>query len=1079
MYTIAPRVGSRCQYVCASCLNATIRRGENGAPRLLRHNSTAAEATHNAGNETPKAESTGPASLSSWLQQAAKKGPRADRADQANKIATPLKPSSSTRGATRKAMKRSKADIADQADKTANTIEPSSSSKRAQTITKKRSKKRSKKRPKGGQVDPEDQTAKPLKALSSDKGLPGTDGKIQSSPNKKQRRKNSAQAKLEALEAQNISNDGSPPSSSDVASTETMRAKSVLRLVPSKMPLRAQLAASRARGMSPPESFRAQLAVSIGRRMSPPLRVRRMSPSVPARGSRVKTSLVFARRVPVKALKPLDEQSGQLLTYLYSITSSTAAWTAKRVLMRTLKKKKLLNERGLKMAQGREENIFEDAARKELETSDVILSATLLGTYESIESALKTPKPEATDAVFKPLKEGESYSCGSVHAQGLKLVPVEKPQPPVPGLVCGLERVLFNQGVYRLRDPHTRVYNFDPYLESITPVKEFDYNALKEYITSSRDKTLIDTAVSEGSKYTGSTSSMTSALAHFHYLLSKWRPVNHDQLSRGFPNPLTSFTAIQRAPAGIFLRRRDGVYAIDANKGFDTSNVLQWLGKSMEKFLTSDKEEYMKYRKENSHTLTDDDKNSPESYHYTTFGDFLMRSQLDAHDPRLPGTGMYDLKTRAVISIRRDATDYEEGLGYEITSRHGEYDSYEREFYDMSRSAFLKYSLQVRMGRMDGIFVAFHNTERIFGFQYLPLPELDQSLHGSTDTTLGDSEFKVSLDLLNKVLDRATEKFPEESLEVQFETRPKSATDGDCFMYIFVRPVTEDDIQATQDANIKQIQEYERRVIGLDGDGQEAALRAAIEDAAEAINAADQIEILEAAFDRLDKPASVETIRNAFGEVETGTPVEKAMNKMLDLVAARAENDEVESMVSDSNGAAADSSDEKAETTAADDGSDWHVPPTDVDVENVGRLAVFKLNIRNFVNGHEVLRPNNLKPTDDWKVDYSLREMSGQIETLYNASVKRRAESLGKSHVSAFMSQKYGGNIQDNVTKGKEYRKEMDRLDEEHGVKVYDKQEFLNFESLERREAELRKDVQEEIEELKSLKEAKEQAVKV
>lgn len=722
MYTIAPRVGSRCQYVCASCLNATLRRGENGAPRLLRQNSTAAEATHNAENESPKAESTGPASLSSWLQQAAKKGPRADQADQANKIATPLKPSSSTRGATRKATKRSKADLPDQADKTANTIEPPSSSKKAQTITKKRTKKLSK----GGQVDPEDQTAKPLKALSSDKGLPGTDEKIQSSPNKKQRRKNRAQAKLEALEAQNISNDGSPPSSSDVASTETMRAKSIARLVPSTVPLRVRLTASRSRDMSPPV----------------PLRARRMSPSVPARGSRiksppavrgsrVKTSLVVARRVPAKALKPQDEQSGQLLTYLYSITSSSAAWIAKRVLMRTLKKKKLLNERGLQMALGREENIFEDAARKELETSDVILSATLLGTYESIESALKTPKPEATDAVFKPLKEGESYSGGSVHAQGLKLVPVEKFQPPVPGLVCGLERVLFNQGVYRLRDPHTRVYNFDPYLESITPVKEFDYNALKEYITSSRDKTLIDTAVSEGSKYTGSTSSMTSALAHFHYLLSKWRPVNHDQLSRGFPNPLTSFTAIQRAPAGIFLRRRDGVYAIDANKGFDTSNVLQWLGKSMEKFLTSDKEEYMKYRKENSHTLTDDDKNSPESYHYTTFGDFLMRSQLDAHDPRLPGTGMYDLKTRAVISIRRDATDYEEGLGYEITSRYGEYDSYEREFYDMSRSAFLKYSLQVRMGRMDGIFVAFHNTERIFGFQYLPLPELDQSLHGS------------------------------------------------------------------------------------------------------------------------------------------------------------------------------------------------------------------------------------------------------------------------------------------------------------------------------------------------------------
>lgn len=39
----------------------------------------------------------------------------------------------------------------------------------------------------------------------------------------------------------------------------------------------------------------------------------------------------------------------------------------------------------------------------------------------------------------------------------------------------------------------------------------------------------------------------------------------------------------------------------------------------------------------------------------------------------------------------------------------------------MTRSAFLKYSMQVRIGNMDGIFVAYHNTARIFGFQYISL----------------------------------------------------------------------------------------------------------------------------------------------------------------------------------------------------------------------------------------------------------------------------------------------------------------------------------------------------------------------
>lgn len=138
-----------------------------------------------------------------------------------------------------------------------------------------------------------------------------------------------------------------------------------------------------------------------------------------------------------------------------------------------------------------------------------------------------------------------------------------------------------------------------------------------------------------------------------------------------------------------------------------------------------------------------------------------MRSQLDAHDPRLPGAGIFDLKTRAVVSIRMNHKEYEQGLGYQLRYAQGEWESFEREFYDMTRATMLKYSLQVRMGRMDGIFVAYHNIERIFGFQYLSLAEMDQVLHGQSDTCLGDQEFKMSIGLMEEIMNRATEKFPE------------------------------------------------------------------------------------------------------------------------------------------------------------------------------------------------------------------------------------------------------------------------------------------------------------------------------
>ncbi|KAI9847832.1 MAG: hypothetical protein M1837_001725 [Sclerophora amabilis] len=346
------------------------------------------------------------------------------------------------------------------------------------------------------------------------------------------------------------------------------------------------------------------------------------------------------------------------------------------------------------------------------------------------------------------------------------------------------------------------------------PVSEFDFHALKQYITSSKDESLRAIADSHGKKYVGSSSSMTGVLAHFHFLLSQWRKINTSMVSQGFPDKLRSFTQLQRVPSAIFLRRRDGrdgAYAIDADKEFDSANILSMLGKSMEKLLTLSTDGYERYRRSNSDQIGHEERNAPESFHYCTMGDILMRSQLDAYDARLPGTGMFDLKTRAVVSIRMDADNYQRGTGYQIKNRFGEYESYEREYFDMIRSAFLKYSLQVRMGRMDGIFVAFHNTERIFGFQYISLPEMDSTLHGSWDTKTGDEEFKMSLNLLNNVLDRATAKFPDTSLRLHFETRDSQTP----FMYIFAEPVTEDQIAEIQDTNKLAVEEFERNLMGL------------------------------------------------------------------------------------------------------------------------------------------------------------------------------------------------------------------------------------------------------------------------
>ncbi|KAI5364950.1 hypothetical protein Slin15195_G044880 [Septoria linicola] len=432
-------------------------------------------------------------------------------------------------------------------------------------------------------------------------------------------------------------------------------------------------------------------------------------------------------------------------------------------------------------------------------------------------------KPDAVQVALRNDVDGEEELEEQAHVDvlsaqlsDLQIQPVDVPQPPVPYLEYGLSRALFNPGVYQLQDAASRVYNFDPYLQKIMPVEQFDFNALKEYKTSSQDTALAAIAKEQGRRYIGSTSSMTSSLAHFHYLISNWRPLNLGMLSHGYVGKHTrsDYTKISKAPSAIFLRWKNGSYAIDADKEFDSANVLMLLGKSMELLLTLPKDEYEKYRKSDPRTVSREQRTAPESYQYTTMGDFLMRSQLDAYDPRLPGNGTFDLKTRAVVTIRMSAHDHEKMTGYEIYGNQGRWGSYEKEYHDMARATMLKYMLQARMGRMNGIFVAYHNVKRIFGFQYVPIADMDLVLHGQSDTCLGDQEFKASLKMMNDLLNKATSKYPEQSLRIHFETQSSPDPDVPTCLHMFAEPMTEQDIDQIQNKQKEKIAEYERNIMG-------------------------------------------------------------------------------------------------------------------------------------------------------------------------------------------------------------------------------------------------------------------------
>ncbi|PSR94335.1 mitochondrial protein Pet127-domain-containing protein [Coniella lustricola] len=681
------------------------------------------------------------------------------------------------------------------------------------------------------------------------------------------------------------------------------------------------------------------------------------------------------------------------------------------------------------------------------------------------------------------------------------LTPIEAYTPPVPMVSYGLDRVLFNEGVYALQDPRTKVWNFDPYLAKIMPVDEFDFDALKEYITSSKDTLLMGITKKHNKKYTGSTSSMTSTMAHFHYLLSAWRPINTGRLSKDFQIELESFAAIQRAPAATFLNHRDGTYAIDADKQFDSDTILSMLGKSMEKLLTVPKDEFEKYRRSNSHQLTEEEKDQDESYHYTTYGDFMMRSQLDAYDPRLPGTGIFDLKTRAVVSIRMDALNYTKGMGYEIRQRLGQWESFEREYFDMMRAAFLKYSLQVRMGRMDGIFVAYHNTQRIFGFQYIPLEEMDSSMHGTMDKTLGDAEFTASLKLWNELLNKATERFPGQSLRVHVETRP---SDQVPLMYFFAEPVTDDEIKQIQERKKEDVDKFREEVLRIpplpEAEAAEEEPPVAEQDLQEAEEEdggevwEDIMEVVEKTMD--NDAQGITAIREAIGDAleqsgllrarsseEAQGYIESLLKLIVDVDAestrkeadvdtdtpdsvlgsaeAKTNSTEVaKSSITDEpasqNTAAmestpADTAAQATDTSAAELKTPEQKEGDEVD-GNPEPKPIFGmvLTIRNKLNGKPVDRVEDLKPSDHWQVEYRMEEITDQdkARALYKGVQTRRRAAFFRDPMASDRFDAFGGALKKYTASGRKFRQTEDKDAKKKPVWIMGKSDPEDFKTV-------------------------------
>jgi hypothetical protein len=444
-------------------------------------------------------------------------------------------------------------------------------------------------------------------------------------------------------------------------------------------------------------------------------------------------------------------------------------------------------------------------------------------------------RPKSHDLEFDKIKPSKTIYNGIIRPSQVDYEPIEVPnQDPIPKLKHKLSRVLFSPGIHYLQDPRTGVFNFNPFLQNILPVDQFDFAAITTFVTASKDQILTKLAKEHKLKYYASTSSMTGVLSHFHFLLSNYRPVSLLNFSRQHPESYGHMTQGSKLPASVILRKRDGCYAIDSDKSSDREITLSLLGHSLERFLTKTPEEYEQYKKQPDRTKKIQEENT---YHYAKLGPFLMRSQLDCYDSRLPGTGSFDLKTRAVAAVRHDLAYAEKNLtSYSIVKTHGRFESYERELLELSRSTMLKYSLQARIGDMDGIFLAYHNISKMFGFQYLPLSQMDEILHSfglpsidymkmaekspkvwnqgdmveQLSSKMADEDFKLSMALWSELLSKITEHIPQDSFRLVMTSQPISPFETK--LQVVATTISEEEIEKLQGVGDR----LQRLLIGAD-----------------------------------------------------------------------------------------------------------------------------------------------------------------------------------------------------------------------------------------------------------------------
>eukprot|EP01017_Pseudomicrothorax_dubius_P050461 TRINITY_DN9566_c0_g1_i2.p1 TRINITY_DN9566_c0_g1~~TRINITY_DN9566_c0_g1_i2.p1 ORF type:complete len:630 (-),score=137.85 TRINITY_DN9566_c0_g1_i2:37-1926(-) len=341
----------------------------------------------------------------------------------------------------------------------------------------------------------------------------------------------------------------------------------------------------------------------------------------------------------------------------------------------------------------------------------------------------------------------------------------------IPKLYHHLDHIVHRPGIYPIDSFLPLQKDGGKFLKNIYQPEEIDFSRIPPYIPPSKDSTLLNFARDANIKYVMSTSTISSALAQIYYMFSGFRIPSFKNISSAYEFEPKQYMISQRKPVTTYLRPIDkakDIWALDSDSGIFqiTNSILIDLGKVIERSLTTSAEEFNSILLKG--TPNPENLSLQDDYHrfMRLNNEICLRSQIDccSLDPVTGKPFVFEIKSRSVCPIRYDLPNYKDYIDYKINSRRGLHSSFEREYYDMIRGAFLKWAFQIRIGRMDGAFVAFHNTKEIFGFEYIKTAEIERRVFGNPITA--EVAFVCCSKLLITVLNTILADLKKESFEM-------------------------------------------------------------------------------------------------------------------------------------------------------------------------------------------------------------------------------------------------------------------------------------------------------------------------